>query len=63
MTIDFGAEIGVKISCGAYRNYAKEELLGKQVVAVVNFAPLKWGRKFQKRWCWVWRMIKAKQFI
>ena len=22
MTIDFGPEIGVKVSCGAYRNYA-----------------------------------------
>jgi len=41
MTIDFGPEIGNKISCGAYRNYSKEELLGKQIVGVVNFAPKK----------------------
>lgn len=43
MTIDFGAEIGTKISCGAYTNYAKEALLGQQVVAVVNFAARKMG--------------------
>lgn len=43
MTIDFGAEIGMKISCGAYRSYAKENLVGQQVLAVVNFAPRKMG--------------------
>jgi tRNA-binding protein len=35
LTIDFGAEIGVKVSCGAYRNYAAEDLTGKAVVAIV----------------------------
>ncbi len=43
MTIDFGPEIGAKMSCGAYRNYPKETLLGQQVLAVVNFAPRKMG--------------------
>ena len=43
MTIDFGSDIGTKISCGAYRNYPKDALLGQQVVAVVNFAPRKMG--------------------
>lgn len=43
MTIDFGPEIGVKISCGAYKSYAKESLVGQQVLAVVNFAPRKMG--------------------
>src|SRR5262245_46954141 len=43
MTIDFGPEIGTKVSCGAYRNYPKEELVGQQVLAVVNFAPRKMG--------------------
>ena len=43
MTIDFGAEIGVKISCGAYKSYAKESLIGQQVLAVLNFAPRKMG--------------------
>ena len=43
LSIDFGPEIGLKISCGAYRNYKKEDLIGKQVVGVVNFAPKKMG--------------------
>ncbi len=43
MTIDFGAAIGTRISCGAYRNYPKESLVGRQVLAVVNFAPRKMG--------------------
>ena len=43
LTIDFGPEIGTKISCGAYRNYAKEALLGKTVICVVNFGVKKMG--------------------
>jgi tRNA-binding protein len=43
MTVDFGPEIGVKVSCGAYRNYAKDELVGKQVIGVVNFGVKKMG--------------------
>lgn len=43
MTIDFGGDIGTRVSCGAYRNYPKEALLGRQVLAVVNFAPRKMG--------------------
>ena len=43
LIIDFGSEIGTKISCGAYRNYAKDALLGKTVVCVINFAPKKMG--------------------
>ncbi len=39
ITIDFGAEIGVKRSSGQYTNYTHEDLIGRQVVAVVNFAP------------------------
>jgi len=38
MEIDFGPEIGVKKSCGRYpQNYKKDELLGRQVLGVVNF--------------------------
>jgi tRNA-binding protein len=37
ITVDLGSEIGTKISCGAYRNYSREELIGKQVIVVVNF--------------------------
>lgn len=43
ITVDFGAEIGTRVSCGAYRNYPKEELMGKQVVAVVNFSVKQMG--------------------
>lgn len=40
LKINFGKEIGVKVS-GAqlYQNYSKEDLLGRLVLAVVNFPP------------------------
>ena len=38
LTIDFGDEIGVKKSSAQLpQNYLKEELTGKQILAVVNF--------------------------
>ena len=43
LTVDFGSEVGVKKSCGAYRNYPKEFLLGKQVIGIINFGPKKMG--------------------
>jgi tRNA-binding protein len=43
LTVDFGPELGTKVSCGAYRNYAKDALLGKTVICVVNFGPKKMG--------------------
>lgn len=43
MTIDFGSEIGVKVSCGAYTNYPVDSLVGKRVIGIVNFAPRKMG--------------------
>jgi tRNA-binding protein len=40
LQIDFGAEIGLKRSSAQITTlYATEELVGKQIVAVVNFAP------------------------
>jgi tRNA-binding protein len=40
MEIDFGPEIGVKRSSGQYTvNYEAEAMVGRQIVAVVNFPP------------------------
>ena len=35
LSVDFGPEIGVKVSCGAYRNYPRDFLLGRQVIGIV----------------------------
>ena len=40
LKVDFGEELGIKKSSAQITDlYAKEELLGKQVLAVVNFPP------------------------
>ena len=43
LRIDFGAQIGVKRSSAQITNYAREELEGRLVVAVVNFPPRQIG--------------------
>jgi tRNA-binding protein len=43
LTIDFGDEIGVKRSSAQVTNYAREDLEGRLVVAVVNFPPRQIG--------------------
>lgn len=44
LRIDFGAEMGVKKSSAQITAlYSKEELLGKQIIAVVNFPPKQIG--------------------
>ena len=48
ITVDFGSEIGIKKSCGAYRNYSKEFLLGKQIISVVNFEVKKMGSEISE---------------
>lgn len=37
LTVDFGPEVGVKRSCGAFRNYPADALTGRLVIGVVNF--------------------------
>ena len=43
LTIDFGDEIGVKRSSAQITTYERDDLLGRLVVAVVNFAPRQIG--------------------
>ena len=43
LEIDFGSELGRKASSAQIRNYSREELEGRLVVAVVNFPPKRIG--------------------
>ena len=44
LTIDFGPELGTKRSCAQLTaNYPRESLVGKRVLAVVNFPPRQIG--------------------
>ncbi len=43
LTIDFGGEIGVKRSSAQITNYGADALIGRLVVAVVNFPPRQIG--------------------
>jgi tRNA-binding protein len=43
LTIDFGPEIGTKRSSAQITSYGREDLVGRLVVAVVNFPPRQIG--------------------
>jgi tRNA-binding protein len=43
LTIDFGPELGEKRSSAQIKNYTREELEGRLVLAVVNFPPRQIG--------------------
>jgi tRNA-binding protein len=43
LRVDFGEEIGVRRSSAQIANYSREELVGRLVVAVVNFPPKQIG--------------------
>lgn len=43
LTIDFGEDLGERRSSAQITNYAREDLVGRLVVAVVNFPPRQIG--------------------
>ena len=45
ITVDFGIEIGIKKSSAQItKRYTKEELIGKQIIAVINFPKKQIGK-------------------
>ena len=45
LIIDFGSQIGLKkTSAQLTKNYNPDELIGKQVAAVINFPPMQIGK-------------------
>ena len=51
LEVDFGPEIGVKRSSAQITNYAREDLEGRLVVAVVNFPPRQIGKFMSEVLC------------
>ena len=43
LRVDFGDEVGVRRSSAQITNYARDELVGRLVIAVVNFPPKQIG--------------------
>ena len=61
LAADFGPEVGVKkTSAQLTEHYSPETLLGRQVVAVVNFFPKRIAGLKARFWCSGCRMRKAR---
>ena len=43
LRVDFGEDLGIRRSSAQITNYAREELVGRKVVAVINFPPKQIG--------------------
>lgn len=62
LTIDFGSEIGLKKSSAQItKRYSKEDLIGKQIIAVINF-PKKQIGKFMSE-CLVLGSVKDDEVV
>jgi tRNA-binding protein len=48
LELDFGPEIGIRRSIAQATNYPRESLIGRQVLAVVNFKPRQIGKHFSE---------------
>jgi tRNA-binding protein len=43
ITVDFGPHYGTKVTCGAYRNYSINEMVGRYVIGILNLGIKKMG--------------------
>ncbi|NTU66657.1 MAG: tRNA-binding protein [Candidatus Moranbacteria bacterium] len=46
--IDFGEKIGQKQSCARLINYSTEELIGKNIIGILNFPPKQIGKNISE---------------
>lgn len=51
LLIDCGEEVGIKKSCARLTNYKPEDLIGRQIIAVVNFPAKQIGKNMSEVLC------------
>lgn len=51
LTVDFGEEIGLKKTVGAYTHYPAEKMIGLQVLGIVNVGTMKMGPEISEFLC------------